>query len=79
MNVVCWEGNLHGKIMLIAQAPGENENREGRMFIRPSGKVLDELLSWQKKAIGRKRREENRERYEEHNRFDRKSRGRDGR
>ena len=45
MNVVCGEGNLHGKIMLIAQAPGENEDREGRMFIGPSGKVLDELLT----------------------------------
>jgi DNA polymerase len=30
--------------MLIAQAPGENEDREGRMFIGPSGKVLNELL-----------------------------------
>jgi len=30
--------------MLIAQAPGENEDREGRMFIGPSGRVLDELL-----------------------------------
>jgi DNA polymerase len=30
--------------MLIAQAPGENEDRKGRMFIGPSGKVLDELL-----------------------------------
>jgi DNA polymerase len=30
--------------MLVAQAPGENENREGVMFIGPSGKVLDELL-----------------------------------
>jgi DNA polymerase len=30
--------------MLIAQAPGENEDRAGTMFIGPSGKVLDELL-----------------------------------
>jgi DNA polymerase len=30
--------------MLIAQAPGKNEDREGRMFIGPSGQVLDELL-----------------------------------
>jgi uracil-DNA glycosylase len=29
--------------MLIAQAPGGNEDREGKMFIGPSGKVLDEL------------------------------------
>jgi uracil-DNA glycosylase family 4 len=44
-NVLCGEGNLHAQIMLIAQAPGKNEDREGRMFIGPSGKVLDELLS----------------------------------
>lgn len=31
--------------MLIAQAPGENEDREGKMFIGPSGKVLEELLN----------------------------------
>ena len=30
--------------MLIAQAPGVNEDREDRMFIGPSGKVLDKLL-----------------------------------
>jgi len=43
-NAICGEGNLNAKIMLIAQAPGENEDREGKMFIGPSGKVLDELL-----------------------------------
>ena len=45
MNALCGEGNLNAKIMLIAQAPGEKEDKEGRMFIGPSGKVLDELLS----------------------------------
>ena len=43
-NAICGEGNPNAKLMLIAQAPGENEDREGRMFIGPSGKVLDELL-----------------------------------
>ncbi len=43
MNVTCGEGNLNAKIMLIAQAPGEKEDKEARMFIDPSGKVLDEL------------------------------------
>ena len=38
------EGALDARIMLIAQAPGENEDREGRMFIGPSGRILDELL-----------------------------------
>ena len=43
-NVLGGEGHLHAELMLIAQAPGEHEDREGRMFIGPSGKVLDELL-----------------------------------
>ena len=43
-NALCGEGNLNAGLMLIAQAPGENEDREGRMFIGPSGKVLDALL-----------------------------------
>ena len=45
MNAICGEGNLNAKIMLIAQAPGEKEDKVGRMFVGPSGEVLDELLS----------------------------------
>jgi DNA polymerase len=44
INAICGEGNLHAKLILIAQALGETEDREGRMFIGPSGKVLDKLL-----------------------------------
>jgi len=44
INALCGEGSLNAKLMLIAQAPGDNEDREGKMFIGPSGKVLDELL-----------------------------------
>ncbi|MEE9440375.1 MAG: uracil-DNA glycosylase [Candidatus Thermoplasmatota archaeon] len=44
IHALCGEGNLNAKLMLIAQAPGENEDRKGIMFIGPSGKVLDELL-----------------------------------
>ncbi len=44
-NAVCGEGNLNAKIMLIAQAPGEKEDEEGKMFVGPSGEVLDELLN----------------------------------
>ncbi|RLF28194.1 MAG: uracil-DNA glycosylase [Thermoplasmata archaeon] len=39
------EGNLHARIMIIAQAPGEKEDETGRMFVGPSGKVLDKLLT----------------------------------
>lgn len=44
INALCGEGDLNARLMLIAQAPGKNEDREGKMFIGPSGKVLDELL-----------------------------------
>lgn len=43
-NVLCGEGDLYAPLIIVAQAPGDNEDREGRMFIGPSGKVLDELL-----------------------------------
>ena len=43
-NVICGEGNLSASLMLIAQAPGKMEDGEGKMFIGPSGKVLNELL-----------------------------------
>ncbi len=41
------------KIMLIAQAPGEVEDSLGKMFIGPSGKVLDAVL----KAAGIRRKD----------------------
>jgi len=44
INALSGEGELNARLMLIAQAPGENEDQEGIMFIGPSGKVLDELL-----------------------------------
>ena len=43
-NAICGEGNLNARLMLIALSPGESEDREGKMFIGPSGKILDELL-----------------------------------
>lgn len=44
IHALCGEGNLQARLMLIAQAPGENEDREGQMFIGPSGEVLRDLL-----------------------------------
>lgn len=44
INALPGEGNYNARVMLVAQAPGENEDRKGRMFIGPSGKKLDELL-----------------------------------
>ena len=38
------EGNMNADIMLIAQAPGELEDKENKMFIGPSGNILHALL-----------------------------------
>lgn len=39
------EGNRDAILMLIAQAPGDMEDRENRLFIGPSGAILDSLLT----------------------------------
>jgi DNA polymerase len=52
IHALCGEGPIDADLMLIAQAPGRVEDREGRMFIGPSGHVLDELL--QSAAIDRR-------------------------
>ncbi|MBN2231611.1 MAG: uracil-DNA glycosylase [Deltaproteobacteria bacterium] len=39
------EGDICARMMLIALSPGEVEDREGRMFLGPSGAVLDHLLA----------------------------------
>jgi DNA polymerase len=44
LNALAGEGNIHARIMFIAQAPGELEDKENRMFIGPSGIMLDNLL-----------------------------------
>ena len=43
-NSITGEGNFNTKILIIAQAPGEIEDREGKMFVGPSGKIFDRLL-----------------------------------
>ena len=44
LNALAGEGNRNADIMLIAQAPGELEDKENKMFIGPSGKMLDKLF-----------------------------------
>jgi DNA polymerase len=44
IHVVCGEGNVNARLFFIAQAPGEMEDKAGKMFIGPTGKVLDELF-----------------------------------
>lgn len=44
-NALPGEGDISSDLMLVAQAPGETEDEKDKMFVGPSGKVLDELLS----------------------------------
>ncbi|MBJ7418344.1 MAG: uracil-DNA glycosylase, partial [Niveispirillum sp.] len=41
-------GSRQARIMLIGEAPGENEDRQGLPFVGPAGQLLDRMLS----AIG---------------------------
>lgn len=41
---VIGEGSRHADIILIGEAPGENEARTGRPFVGRAGQVLNELL-----------------------------------
>lgn len=52
-NPVLGEGSLNPKVMFIGEAPGYNEDKQGRPFVGRAGEVLDELLS----SIGLKREE----------------------
>jgi DNA polymerase len=52
-NPVLGEGNPEAEIMFIGEAPGEQEDKLGRPFVGPAGKLLDQLLS----GIGLKREE----------------------
>lgn len=48
MNLVFADGNPNAKIMLIGEAPGADEDRQGRPFVGVSGQLLDKMLA----AIG---------------------------
>lgn len=39
------EGNPHADIMFVGEAPGFYEDQQGRPFVGPAGKLLDELLT----------------------------------
>ena len=38
------EGSLDSKILFVGEAPGSNEDKQGRPFVGRAGKILDELL-----------------------------------
>ncbi len=39
------EGSLNAKLMFVGEAPGRNEDLEGRPFVGSAGKLLDSLLT----------------------------------
>ena len=43
-DVVPGEGDEDAEIMFIGEAPGFHEDKQGRPFVGPSGKFLDELI-----------------------------------
>ena len=44
-NAVPGEGSLTADIMFVGEGPGYYEDRDGRPFVGPAGKLLDRLLS----------------------------------
>lgn len=45
MNTVFADGNPQAPVMLIGEAPGEDEDRQGKPFVGVSGKLLDRMLA----------------------------------
>ncbi len=44
-NVVIYRGNPAAKLMVVGEAPGLQEDRQGKPFVGPSGKLLDQILA----------------------------------
>jgi DNA polymerase len=45
MNMVFSDGNPAAPVMMIGEAPGEDEDRQGKPFVGVSGKLLDRMLA----------------------------------
>lgn len=45
MNTVFSDGNPKARIMLVGEAPGEDEDRQGKPFVGASGRLLDRMLA----------------------------------
>lgn len=43
-NAVPGEGPLEAEVMILGEAPGAEEDRQGRPFVGPSGQLLDKIL-----------------------------------
>jgi len=44
MNVVISRGNPNAKLLIIGEAPGPQENIQGKPFVGPAGQLLDKIL-----------------------------------
>ena len=53
-NTVFADGNPNGAVMVIGEAPGSEEDRQGLPFVGPAGQLLDRMLA----AIGLSRAED---------------------
>ena len=45
MNLVFADGNPQCRVMLVGEAPGEDEDRQGKPFVGASGRLLDRMLA----------------------------------
>jgi len=45
LNAVVGDGSLQSEILFIGEAPGSNEDKQGKPFVGRAGKILDELLA----------------------------------
>ena len=52
-HVVPGEGDPHARLMFIGEGPGQEEDRQGRPFVGPSGELLTRMI----RAIGMERSE----------------------
>jgi len=42
---VLWRGNTHAPLMVVGEAPGKWEHREGKPWVGPAGKELDKAFA----------------------------------
>jgi uracil-DNA glycosylase family 4 len=45
-HLVFSDGNVDAPIMIIGEAPGADDDRQGKAFVGPSGQLLDQMLKW---------------------------------
>jgi uracil-DNA glycosylase len=45
-NLVFGDGNPKARVMLVGEAPGADEDRQGKPFVGVSGQLLDRMIGW---------------------------------